>query len=215
MEPIAQARGHQFRDSLSFASVDTFFHLLRGVGRKCSILTLTVLVTLCLSQSALSQSDPKTEYKFKAVYLYNLLQFVEWPKESFQEESSPIVIGILGQDPFGQVLDQTVQNEKVQNHEIVVRRFTDPDEVKECHLLFMCKSEKDRFVQVLRKMENRNVLTVGEIEGFAEHGGAVNFYVEKSKLRFEVNTAALKKNNLKVSSKLLRLTRIVNSSSEE
>ncbi len=173
------------------------------------------VLCLCIWQSALSQSDAKTEYKFKAIYLYNLLQFVEWPLGSFPEQSSPIIIGILGEDPFGQVLDQTVQNEKVQNHEIAVRRFNDLDEVKECHLLFIGKSEKSRTDEVLRKMQKRDVLTVSEVEGFAEHGGAVNFYIEKNKLRFEVNTDALKKANLKVSSKFLRLAKIVGPSSSE
>ena len=187
--------------------------LKQGVAPRLTLmLAFVILVGGC---PARSQERDQKEMRIKAVFLFRFTQFVEWPPDAFPDHSSPLIIGILGKDPFGHLLEQIVQNEKVQDREIVVRRVADAEKAKECHVVFIGESDRDGYVELLRQKETHYVLTVSDTEGFAEQGGAINFYVEKNKIGFEVNTESLKKAGLKASSKLLRLARIVSTSSLE
>jgi hypothetical protein len=159
-----------------------------------------------------AQQETGKESKFKAAYLYNFLQFIEWPESSFTDGSSPVTIGILNQDPLANTLEEIVQGERVNGRAIVVRKFHDTKNIRECHVLFIPRNEMDNIPLILTSTEGSSVLTVGEVAGFAEEGGAVNFFVQDNKLRFEINPDVLKKANLQASSRLLRLARIVGSS---
>jgi hypothetical protein len=159
-----------------------------------------------------AQSQKELEYKLKAVYLFNFLQFSEWPDSAFTDARSPIILGVVGNDPFGTVLDEVLQSEKVGVHPITVVRFRTADEITSCQALFVCMSEKDNCQTILNGVQGYATLTVSEISGFNYLGGCIRFYIENNKLRFEINMKALKQAQLKVSSKLLRLARIINPS---
>src|SRR5438046_9922044 len=82
--------------------------------------------TLCLSLILLlaaggvrAQDSQPSEYQIKAAVLFNFAKFVEWPPEAFSEASSPFVIGILGENPLGGAVEQTIPAKTVSN-----RRFT-------------------------------------------------------------------------------------------
>jgi len=70
------------------------------------------------------------EYEVKAAFLYNFAAFVEWPRAAFAEDSSPIVVCIVGTDPFGTGLDRTLQGKTAQGRPIVIRRAASPKEAK-------------------------------------------------------------------------------------
>ena len=152
-----------------------------------------------------AQNAAAKEYQIKAAFLYNFAQFVEWPAEMFPDPQGPLVIGILGQDPFGATLDEIVQGEKVNNHPLAVQRFSRPEEIKNCHVLFVSQSEAGRLDKIFASQKNRSVLTVGDFEGFALHGGVIRFITEQNKIRLRINLEAAKSANLTISSKLLRI----------
>jgi hypothetical protein len=149
------------------------------------------------------------EYQIKAVFLFNFLQFVEWPSSVFASDSDPIRIGILGDDPFGSSLDETVQNETIHNRRLVVQRSHRADDLKNCQLIFIAKSENRRLEEILPLLDTRPVLTVGEADSFARCGGIIAFYPEGKKIRFEINSSMALRHGLKMSSQLLGLGRIV------
>jgi hypothetical protein len=157
-----------------------------------------------------AQSQKELEYKLKAVFLFNFLQFTEWPDSAFTDARAPIILGVVGIDQFGTVLDEVVQSEKVGLHPITVARFRTEDEITKCQALFVCKSEKDNCQTILNGVRGSPTLTVSEISGFSSFGGCIRFYFENSKLRFEINMKALGQAHLRLSSKLLRLARIIN-----
>ena len=158
---------------------------------------------------AATPAPPSREYQVKAVFLFNFLQFVEWPGAAFPEAGSPIRIGILGDDPFGPALEQTVQGEAVNHRPLAITRSKRVDDLKDCHLIFISKSEGRRIETILTVLKNRPVLTVSEIEGFARQGGVIGFYPDGKKVRFEINPATAQNQGLKMSSELLRLGKIV------
>lgn len=156
-----------------------------------------------------AQTAPAPEYQVKAVFLFNFAQFVDWPPQAFLESKTPIVIGILGEDPFGAYLDETVRDEKVNDRSLTVQRYRRVEEIEVCHILFISRSEADRLGQILASLKDRNILTVGDADGFTERGGMIRFVIEKNKIRLRINLEAAKAGRLTLSSKLLRPAEIV------
>jgi hypothetical protein len=156
-----------------------------------------------------AQSGPVSEYQLKAVFLFNFAQFVDWPAAAFADPHAPLVIGILGDDRFGNNLDETVRGEKVNDRPLVVERYRRLDEVGTCHILFVSPSENERLDQIVAALQGRNILTVGEASDFALRGGIIQFVTEKNKIRLDINLEAAKAASLTISSKLLRPATIV------
>jgi hypothetical protein len=170
------------------------------------ILTLCILAFYCGPECF---AQPSREYQVKAAFLLNFAQFVEWPAATFAATNQPFTVGVLGDDPFGPALEQTVQGETIHGHPVVLRRASRPEDLKDCQLIFISKSEHARFGDILPQCTGRGILTVSEFPGFAAHGGMINFYLDGKKVRFEINPTAAQHEGLRVSSQLLNLGKIV------
>ena len=162
-----------------------------------------------LTATQASAQTVSREYQIKAVFLFNFIQFVEWPQAAFPSADSPLRIGILGDDPFGQAMEATVQGEAIRNRRLVIERSHRLEDLQDCHVLFLCKSENRRLGEIVAHLEGRPVLTVSESEGFARHGGVIAFYADGKKVRFEINSGTAQQVGLKMSSQLLELGKIV------
>jgi hypothetical protein len=150
------------------------------------------------------------EYQLKAVFLYRFTQFTEWQETAFPTADAPIVIGVLGKDPFLKYLDLAVRNERVHNRRLTIQRYQRSEDAKNCHLVFISTSEEGRLEKCLADLKGRSILTVGEMEGFALRGGMIEFFTERNRVQFRVNLAAARAANLRISSKLLELAEVVN-----
>lgn len=156
-----------------------------------------------------AQTEISKEYRVKAVFLFNFAQFVAWPTNAFPESQTPLTIGVLGDDPFDAFLDETVQGEKVGGHPLVIQRYRHVEDIQACQILFISRSENNRMEQILADLKGRNILTVGDMEGFSKSGGVIRFVTEENKIHFRINLEAAKNANLTISSKMLRLAEIV------
>jgi len=159
--------------------------------------------------NAYGQSAPSREYQVKAVFLFNFTQFVSWPPAAFSEDTSPLVIGVLGEDPFGSYLDEIVRGEQVNNRRLMVRRFRKPEDVRDCQVLFISRSEDKNLEKELETLKGSEVLTVSDVDAFAAHGGMIQLATESGKIRLKINMDAAKASSLTISSKLLRSAEIV------
>src|SRR5690348_13868702 len=137
-----------------------------------------------------AQTGPATEYRVKAVFLFNFAQFVDWPADAFADSAAPFVIGVLGSDPFGELLDQTVLGEQLRGRPFEVRRYHTVDEITACHILFIHQPDGDRVGEILRRLRDRPILTVSDDADFAEQGGMVRFVTDRNRIRREINAAA-------------------------
>lgn len=151
-------------------------------------------------------SVPAWEYEVKAAFLYNFAKFIEWPGD---KTGGPLVVGVLGKDPFGPVLEQTIKGKSINDRPLAVRRFARLEELQPCHMLFIASSEDRRLEPIFKALAEAQVATIGETEGFARRGGTINFFLDGNKVRFEVNVEAVARARLRMSSKLLSLARIV------
>ena len=172
---------------------------------------LSAMAALGSHAEGLDASD-SSEYLIKAGFIYNFATLVEWPTTAFPQPDSPIVIGILGDDPFGLTLDRIVTDKKINGRGITVKRLKwgrDLKDLKDCNILFISSSEKEHLDSVVDAMKWLPILTIGDAPGFARRGGIINFTLEDNKVRFEVNVEAAKHADLTISSRLLTLARIV------
>jgi hypothetical protein len=174
-------------------------------------------IFLCMAAGALTfapekiraQSDVPKEYQIKAAFLFHFAQFVEWPSMDSTNANDPFVIGVLGENPFGGALDEIVKGETIGSHKIIVQYSRRAEDLKNCRIVFVSKSEKARLPRILEELKGKNLLTVGECSGFDQSGGVMNFYIEDDKVHFEINPDAAGREKLKISSQLFRLGKIV------
>jgi hypothetical protein len=150
--------------------------------------------------------EQHSEYEVKAAFLFNFAKFVEWPADAFATSNSPIVIGILGKNVFGDDLTKTIRDRKVNNRAFQFRILQSATEATNCHILFISASEKDDYPNIVGTLHNASVLTVSEADGFLKAGGMINFLFEDNNIRFQISDVAAKKARLKISSKLLSLS---------
>jgi hypothetical protein len=177
------------------------------VTRRAAFLAIVLAVTFTLSAQTASDS----EYRIKAVFLFNFVQFVEWPLHAFANDQEPLSLCVVGNDPFGETLDQVVAGESAQNRSLVVRRPDRNGDLGSCHLLYVSRSEQSRLGEVLKSVGTAPVLTVSDIEHFVANGGTIGFYLDRKRVRFEISPTHAQRRGLKMSSQLLGLGRILHS----
>lgn len=168
-----------------------------------------VLILAFGSTAALAQTSANREYEIKAAYLYNFINYVNWPDSALPTGQS-ITLGVVGENPFGEALDP-LNGKIVKGRKLVIRKAATPEERKACQILFISPSEKSRMPDILAELKDAKVLTVSETEGFAARGGIINFIEERNKVRFEINPEAARRTGFTISSELLKLAKIVRS----
>jgi len=165
---------------------------------------------LLTSWSSPNQSAPSKEYQLKAVFLFNFTQFTTWPPHAFPEPETPVIIGVLGNNPFGNYLSQTVKGETINGHPLVIRYYKKVEDIDACHILFINLPKGIGTKEVLSNLKNKNTLTVGDAPDFIGQGGIIQFVTSDHKIRMKINMEATREADLTFSAKLLRLADIVN-----
>jgi len=187
-----------------------------GLGPRFFALFLISLFSwqLVAGQEGRAQ-DALSEYQVKAAYLFNFLKFVEFPGESFADPLAPFVIGVVGEDPFGNALPQVVIGKTVQGRDLVIRLYHAGEDLRGAHILFISASERKRLPMIFSGLRGSSVLTVGDTPGFLDAGGVIQFVNENDRIRFAINLDAAGRARLKMSSKLLSLAKVVGGSVKE
>jgi hypothetical protein len=168
---------------------------------------LALVLVALVALPRVSAAQTAAEYDIKAAFLYNFTKFVDWPATAFPDAGS-LRICVLGDDPFGRSL-QSVNGEQVGTRKLKVIRTDSLAKPGGCQVLFISRSERERVPQIVAAVKDSPVLTVGDIPGLVDQGVSINFTLEGSKVRFEINTDAADKAGLKISSKLLQLAKRV------
>lgn len=161
---------------------------------------------LLLTGASLVAQEPTLEYRVKAAYLFNFTKYVDWPRDAVGP--GPLTICVAGRNPFGTVLDDIVRGEEVGNRPVAVRVILEPE--PGCHALFI--PDGAATTAYLRATRTAPVLTIGEAPDFLALGGTVRFLREGTNIRFEIDQQAADRVGLRISSRLLRLARPVESS---
>jgi hypothetical protein len=173
-----------------------------------------LLVLFTGANQAPAQDNPPSEYQLKAAFLYSFARFIDWPSNSFASPQSPFAICILGLDPFGPAIDDTLRGKTIGEHPVVVQRAKEPAEVRHCQIIFVSSSEKRQLPEILAALQGTGALIVGESDRFADSGGTIQLMLEKNHVRFAINTDAAESAGLRISSRLLVLAKVVHTAAE-
>lgn len=184
-------------------------HRAPGPSRSWRCL-LRLLLAVCVIPAAAEQvcgaqilQSGLDERQVKAAFVYNFLKFVQWP----DDRTTAFVLGIVGDDDLVTVLEQITRDKTIQGRTPVVRKIKSTDDVLSCEVVFVTASEDRRTPHILQRLEGASVLTIGETPHFLGEGGIIRFYVEGSRLRFQINAENANRAGLKISSQLLSLAR--------
>ena len=184
-------------------------HSINMLKRTAALLALAVAACLLagLAESRAAQVPATKEYQIKAAFLFNFTKFIEWPAGCFADSNSPIVIGVIGKDPFGSELQDAVQGRKINGRSIVLKTIESIEQARAVHLLFIPSTEESQAALVLKGLGTSSVLTVGESEQFVSNDGIIHFVLEGDKVRFEINANSADRARLKISAQLQKLAR--------
>jgi hypothetical protein len=192
--------------------MDSIFGHRRN-GRRTLVSVLVVLLFMLTSGMRYAlPAEQRLARDVKAAFLLNFTKFVKWPENSFDGEDSPMVIGVLGVDPFEHALDKVVSGHKAHGRKLQVRRlavvdgeFPPTEQLAGCHLLFVSKSERDLLPLIFERLRGMNVMTVSDLEDFAASGGVAEFVPVGPNIKFKINRQAARRAGLRPSAKLLKL----------
>ena len=157
---------------------------------------------------AYAESGVSREYKMKAAFIYKFTKFIEWTPESFSDNQDPLILTIIGNDPFSKAID-ALHGKKVRGRILLVKRITSIEDIDKSHILFVAQSEKERLTEILQTTRELCVLTIGDMKGFANKGGIINFFMVENQVRFEINMAAAQEAGLEIRPSLLNLAKVV------
>jgi hypothetical protein len=187
------------------------------------------LILVVFSHVVDADSEKNKEYQIKAAFLYNFINFIDWPKEEKADVDESITIGIIGSEDFTKACEP-IKRKKIKERNISIKYFAGYEKLKKsndtddsqwnkkiealkvCNVLIFCNSNLVRIKnpnQIIKALEGLPILTVGETEHFLESGGVINFLMEDEKVCFEINNSAAKQAKLNIRSKLLRLAKKV------
>jgi YfiR/HmsC-like len=180
--------------------------LLPGVQRRWPSLAGVVLALALFGATGLIAQQPKpNEYQVKATYLYNFGRFVKWPGTFPAGKGDSFSVCVLGQDPFGSILDSTLAGEALNGKPVVLRRISKPQDAGECRILFISAKEEKHLKEILAALDEGSVLTVSDMPDFTRRGGMIQFVLEGDRVRFEINLATAESARLVLSSELLKV----------
>lgn len=176
-------------------------------GRKHAWIYGIVLLSTFSAPTSFGQVE---EYDLKAAFIFNFTRFISWPDQRIEEKSlSNFTIGLLGDDPFNGSLNQIVQGESVNDRKLSVRQLNDTNEAKDCDIVFIPSSRSGKLDETLRGTAGKSILTIGDSAEMAEQGCVIAFERSGKNIKLIVNLPAAEKAQLKISSKLLRLSRLI------
>lgn len=184
------------------------WRLWPGARRAHSFLLFVLFVVFALP--SYGQQKP-TDYQVEAIYLYNFGKFVQWPANA-TEKNSEFAVCVLGQDPFGGALDAALAGATISGKHVIAKRISSAGESADCRILFLGSTEQGRLGKIIEAVEKQAVLTVSDIPEFSRRGGMIEFVMQESRVRFEVNLDAAQQAGLTLSSELLKVATTVRGS---
>ncbi|MCX6281454.1 MAG: YfiR family protein [Bacteroidetes bacterium] len=169
--------------------------------------TLIFLFIVCGCLESYTQT---AEYEMKAVAFEKISRFIEWPPDAFEKTNNEFIITVLGKNPFGKILDEIYASHQIKNKNVRIKYISNIQDLDECHLLFIARSEKSEIKKIVARVKYKPILTVSDEEGDAKEGCFIDFFEDDGRLHFDINPKAMKASHFSFDYKLLQVARIVN-----
>ena len=173
--------------------------------RSTSVSVAIVLAILAVGTAA-AAGERLPEYEVKAAFLYKLSLFVHWPESAFPDTGDPVVVGVLGRDPFGTVIDRTLEGKALRGRRLELRRYPRLEDLDFCHILFIGSRDRAHVRRALDRVKGKPILTIGEADDFVADGGVLQFLTKRGTVRFRIGAESARRTGLNISAKLLHLS---------
>jgi len=170
------------------------------------ITSLIILYNLLMLDILFAQTETGKEYDLKSTFIYNFTKYIKWADSDSAEDFK---IVILGDDDIITPLEKIAKMRTVNNRKILIKHLENIQDIETCHILFISASKKNKLNTILKNIEHKNILTISDSKGFAHKGVAINFVIIEGKIKFEINSRALGRAGLQVSSQLQKLAILV------
>ena len=159
------------------------------------------------AEAAAAPPRSADEYALKSAFLYQLAMFIDWPQGKLKRDNAPLVLGVTGEEGCDRI--KTFFADKcIDKHKVVVRLLEAEEEIKDCHILFITRAQKQRAHELVAAANKAAVLTVGETDKFLDSGGMIRFYIESDRVRLEIKEAAMRQAGLSI--KAIALSALIN-----
>jgi hypothetical protein len=169
-----------------------------------------IFFILFLAWTTVASAEVSNPNIVQAAFIHKFTLFIDWPQSKTPAAGGKFRICMIGETPMRSALE-ILKGEKVGKGEVELFKITKPSQIPTCKILFISPTEKHRLKEIFQDTKDRPVLTISNYPGFASHGGMINFVVVEDKVRFEINLVTARTSGLKISSKLLRIAKIVTS----
>jgi hypothetical protein len=176
--------------------------------RKYCLFLLLVAVTIRLAPAPIED-----EYYRKAALLSVFSEYIQWPEQSgMADKNSPFIIGVIGTNPFGEILQASFAQEenRIKNKQVKILFISKKEEINGCHILFISKSNEPQLAELMTFLKEKPIVTIAETKGFGKKGVMFNFFKSRGEIRFEINGASLRDSRLIVDSQLLSIGKVIN-----
>lgn len=182
-------------------------HNIACCARRAAFMLLACLILMPLRPG---RCDPVSgpEYEVKAGFIYNFAKFVSWPPQAYEKSPGFLVLCFASNDPAVDVFYK-LEGKLIRGRKIKVVAYKGEDCLEQSQILFLATQDKAFIQQVLSLVKGRSILTIGEVEGFTQWGGVINFFQSNNRLRFQINIDAARREGLRMSSQLLGSAQIV------
>ena len=177
-------------------------------GRTGRILVPLALLVFFTVAPAAESADRGLEDAVKATFLYKFASFVEWPAGSFESDTAPFELCVVGTDPYGGHIERAVAGQSVGRHPVVLRRLARVERTSRCHAAFLTGSSAQGIGEALEALDGAPILTITD-SSISHHAGIVNFVMVDDRVRFDIDETAASRDHLSISSNLLALARRV------
>ena len=138
---------------------------------------LCLIILLLLRLPVGSVAAAENPFKVKAAFLRNFAHYVNWPNDAFSDSVSPWCIGILGPDPFGEVLETVLAGRTEKGRTFTVLRANKPEDLRRCQIVYITYTDAGARRTALRSLNDKPILTVGDAPDFLNEGGVIRFQV--------------------------------------
>lgn len=174
--------------------------------RSAGLLLLGMLLALPRLATA---AEVSVEFRLKAAFLLNFAKLVQWPAARFKDSKDALRLCVLGADPFGSVLDDTIRGKRIGERPITVTRAAAAKDLLDCHLVYLGAGERSRYAAHMKALSDRSILTVDEGSQFIWPLGMIRFYLDQDRVRFEVSPSTMEKAQLQMDPRMVKIARIV------
>ncbi len=166
---------------------------------------LILILTVSFLASSLSAGKSDMKKRLKIFYMHHFTKYTVWDPSAYKNDKTPFIIAVLGQDPFGSLLNTMMRGKKINGRRIRILRYESVDDVDFAHILFISNSLEGDMKEILSKICSKNMLTISDADNFVKNGGMIGFVEVEDKMRFSINRSEAKAKNIRFRSKLLRL----------